>query len=67
MKPNLIFISHVIPLERSSGQKQRVFHMIKEARKNFRVVFLTVSEREKVKTVRFEMEKIVDKCIAFAN
>lgn len=66
-KPTLLFISHVIPLNPSSGQQQRVLQMITEGRKNFHVIFLTFSDKDKVQSLQDQMEKIVDQCVVLPS
>ena len=63
MKPNLLFVSHVIPLNVSSGQKQRVLNMLLASKRYFRVIFLTYARSDKADKVKEEMAGIVDDCI----
>ena len=63
MKPTLLFISHVIPINPSSGQQQRVLQMITEARKIFEVVFLTYCRNDRIKEVQDQLSVLVDRCI----
>lgn len=63
----LLFISHVIPINPSSGQQQRVLQMINEGRKNFKVVFLTFCQHEKIEDTQKNLSKIVDHCIVLPS
>jgi len=66
-KPSLLFISHVIPLDPSSGQQQRVSQMITESKKYFNIIFLTFSSKEKIQDLQERMSRIVDHCIVLPS
>ena len=44
-KPRLLMLSHVFPFPGNSGQRQRVFYMLKCAKKDFHVTLLSISTK----------------------
>lgn len=66
-KPKILFISHVFPFPRSSGQRQRVYYMLRAAAAYFHVTLLTYSPSGKEKKLEYELDGICEEVIWLKN
>lgn len=66
-KPRLAVLSHVMPLPRNSGQKQRIFHTLRAAREQFHLTFITVAHATAVEETRRALLTVCDDAIVLAS
>ena len=66
-KPRLAVLSHVLPLPRTSGQKQRVFNTLRAAREQFHLTFITFAPQAEVEETRRTMQTICDDVVVLPS
>src|ERR1700733_6755988 len=62
-KPRILFISHVFPFPSSTGQRKRVYYMLKGAAAYFHVTFLTYLSAGDEEKIGNEINDICDEVI----
>ncbi|MGQ0612342.1 MAG: glycosyltransferase family 4 protein [Planctomycetaceae bacterium] len=59
-RKRLLMVSHVPPLPRTSGQRQRVYHMLRAARERFHVTFAGLAPPGAAKEARERLAEVAD-------
>lgn len=62
-KRRLLVLSAVLPFPRNSGQQQRVFYTLQEARKSFHVTFVTFTKNGNGERIEKELLSVCDEVI----
>lgn len=62
-RPRLLVISHFLPFPRKSGQQQRVYYILKTARKYFDVTLLTIADSIRIQDVQKKLLTVCDDVI----
>src|SRR5687768_16020146 len=62
-KRRLLIISFVLPFPRTSGQQQRVYYTLQEARKSFHITFITFAKGKDGEKIKRDLLSICDEVI----
>ena len=66
-KPCIVVVSHVFPLPRHSGQRQRVYYTLKALRDVFHVTFVTFGDTRSSAAMREALSSLCDEVVVLPS